>query len=582
MSVLDARDVVQWPGGDNASDTVIAGVHLNKTALEFWNYTLFSNGTLSNGSSGWCELVFSPYQPKYVFTNGSFVNSTSCYSPVNPISTRGYISIALAVLYGLCLMFTLIVLTKHGRMYLPTEKRFRPVGRRWQFYWMCWMCATGFVSVIMNIDVDRYYLPQAPIVVTAFFWMLLNWGTLACVWEAVRHWGSWMERQYIDPDPFALRMDDRRAKIEFYAPLFFYLFLWLDFFMVIPRNWGNIELQRTPEQEEDDAAPSATDARFKAAAFLLFVCWLTIAFHIRHSIKHYRERNRGYLNRAIGLIRFTPYRFQLIVPIALWVVAFQALSAWKFDYSVFNVDGDYVSIFVGGYAPSLLIMFVQIVAGFINPNEDKELIRQRRLRGAAADRELGIVKKPAWWRRVNGHVPEGESVLDRIARNVREVGGGRATATNIDRSMENRTREAGAGNATSSDVEMGQLARTPSTTAGANAGARPSPYTGRSEARRSERAMQNAAGVLFPSADNPAQALERLSYITADGPPPPPYQGQQDRGRQVAGSNNDSNDSNDSNASVRPRPSTATRSASANTTNSISSPPQQIRSMLDV
>lgn len=579
MPFFDTRDVLQWPGGDNASDTIIAGIHLNKTALQHWNYTLYSNGTMSNGSNGWCELTFSPYQPKYVFANGSFTNGTSCYSPVNTISTRGFISIALAVLYGLCLMFTLIVLTKHGRMYLPTEKRFRPVGRRWQYYWMCWMCATGFISVIMNIDVDRYYLPQAPIVVTAFFWMLLNWGTLACVWEAVRHWGSWMERQYIDPDPFALRMDDKRAKIEFWAPLFFYLFLWLDFFMVIPRNWGNIELQRTPEQEKDEAGPSATDARFKAAAFLLFICWLTIVFHVRHSIQHYRERNRGYLNRAIGLVRFTPYRFQLIVPIALWVVAFQALSAFKFEYSVFNVDGDYVSIFVGGYAPGLLIMFIQIVAGFINPNEDKELIRQRRLRGAAADRELGLTRKPAWWRRVNGHVPESETMLDRITRNVREVGG----RVNIDRTIGNRARDAeeGAGNANAtaaatSEVEMSQMARSPTT---AGAGARPTSYTGRSDARRSERAMQNAAGVLFPSAENPALAVERLSYITGEGPPPPPYQGG-DRGRQQQGAAAGSNSNNI--ASVRPRPATAARSASANTTDSLGSPPQQVRSMLDV
>jgi hypothetical protein len=47
------------------------------------------------------------------------------------------------------------------------------------------------------------------------------------VWEAVRHWGSWMERQFIDPDPFVLREDDKRAQVELYVPLIFYLFLWL-------------------------------------------------------------------------------------------------------------------------------------------------------------------------------------------------------------------------------------------------------------------------------------------------------------------------------------------------------------------
>ena len=39
--------------------------------------------------------------------------------------------------------------------------------------------------------------------------------------------GSWQERQLHDVDPFALRQDDRRSKVEFYLPLIFYLFAWL-------------------------------------------------------------------------------------------------------------------------------------------------------------------------------------------------------------------------------------------------------------------------------------------------------------------------------------------------------------------
>lgn len=569
MPIIDARDIVSWPGGDNASDTVIGAVHFNLTALEHWNYTLYSNGTMSNGSYGWCLLTFPPYEPSYVFANGSFVNMTSCYSPVGGIGTRASIGIALAAVYGVALMFTLLNLAKHGRMYLPTEKRFRPVGRRWQWYWMSAMSAVGFISLIVNIDVDRYYLPQIPIVITAFFWMLLNLCTMACVWEAVRHWGSWMERQYIDPDPFALAMDDKRAQFEFWVPLFFYLFWWLDFFLVVPRNWGNIELQRTPEQTELKAATSATDGRFKAAAFMLLVCWLTIAFHLRHSIKHYRERNRGIFNKAIGLVRFTPYRFQLIVPIALSVVAFQALSAWEFQYGVFDVTGNRISMFVGGYVPALLIMVVQIIAGFVNPNEDKELIRQRRVRGAAADRELGIVKKPAWWKR-----RDNETMRERIARNVREVGGGRATAANIDRSMDTRLRET---DATNANIEMGQMSPTSAVTTTQSRQPLATPYSGRSDNRRSERTVNHAAGILFPNSESVSMTqTQRLSYLMSDGPPPPPYEGAAlgPRGRSRSQASNE--------AEAATRPVTAERSHSANTTNSVAGPPQQIRSMLDV
>ncbi|KUI59505.1 hypothetical protein VP1G_06746 [Cytospora mali] len=576
MSIFDARDLISWPGGDNSTDTDIGGIHFNLTALERWNYTLYSNNTLSNGSK--CFLTFEPYVPKYVFANGTFINTTSCYSPINPLTARGYTSIGLAVVYGFCLMFTLICLGKHGRMYLPTEKRFRPVGRRWQWYWQIAMCATGFISLLTNIDVDRYYLPEIPIVLTSFFWFLMNLCTIACVWEAVRHWGSWQERQYVDPDPFALSMDDKRAKFEFFVPLFFYMWWWLDFFLVIPRNWGNIELQRSVEQTMVRAVPGATDNRFKSAAFILFMGWLTCAYHLRHSIKHYKERNRGIINRAVGLIKFTPYRFLLIIPISLFVVAFQAITVWKFEWSIMNVHGNRFSIFVGGYGPAVLIMLIQIIAGFINPNEDKELIRQRRMRGAENDRELGIVAKPAWWSRLNGDHTN-ESMRDRITRNVRELGGGRATAKNIDESVEVRTRNAepssGAGG-----IEMSQMRGTTSNAGGAGA-TRPGAGNvsfGMNDRRRSERTVETVAGLLFPNGGNAQAFTERVTYLSSDGPPPPYPEGQQhfqDRGRPRSDESTGGNN-------LSARPTTAGRSASANTTNSITSPPQQVKSMLDV
>jgi hypothetical protein len=81
--------------------------------------------------------------------------------------------------------------------------------------------------LFINVDVDRYRVQELPITVTVFFYYLLCWGTVALVWEAVRHWGSWLQRQFVDPDPFVLNDDDRRAKIEFYLPLWFYFWLWL-------------------------------------------------------------------------------------------------------------------------------------------------------------------------------------------------------------------------------------------------------------------------------------------------------------------------------------------------------------------
>ncbi|OAA59766.1 hypothetical protein SPI_05964 [Niveomyces insectorum RCEF 264] len=455
MPLFDVRDLVAFPGGNNASDTVIGDVHFNLTALEHWNYTLYSNGTLSNGSR--CYLTFAPYTPTLVYANGSFINATSCYSPIKSIGVRAEAGIAFAVAFGVALVLSLVCLSKHGRLFLPAEKRFWPIGRRWQWYWALIACAAAVISLFMTIDVDRYYLSELPIVLTAFFWYLLQMATLAVVWEAVRHWGSWSERQYIDPNPFVLALNDNRALFEFFVPLVFYLFLWLNFFLVVPRSWSGIEKQRSPDQTAAIAAPHATDSRLKAAAFMLLVAWVVTVVSLRHSIQHYMPRNRGVFNRLVGLFRGVPLRFALLLPLSLAMIAYQALCAWKFEWSVLNVTGDRLAIYLGGYAPSLLILLVQLLYGWLAPNEDRELIRQRRVRGAETDRELGIVQKPAWWRRVNGDfIPEGGSMRDRIARNVREIGGGTATTRNIDRALETRAREAAEAEA----LEMNALGRT--------------------------------------------------------------------------------------------------------------------------
>lgn len=216
----------------------------------------------------------------------------------------------------------------------------------------------------------------------------------------------------------------------------------------------------------------------------------------------------------------------------------------------------------------MIILLVQIIAGLVNPNEDKELIRQRRVRGAEHDRELGIAQKPAWWKR-NEH----ETMRERIARNVREVGGGRATATNIEGMIENRTREV----APASNIEMGEMANPVST-----AGTRPAvtPLAGTSSRIRSDLTMQQVAGLLFPGAENtgmtPERLSERTSYLSESGPPPPPYTGihgqQRGRPRSIETVGN----------GAPHRPTTAERSASATTTHSVAGPPQQIKSMLDV
>jgi hypothetical protein len=160
--------------------------HLNDTTLRHWNYTFYDgNATLSNGSS--CYVAFGQHLPHY-FSNGTFVNSTSCYNPINPIKTRGILGLVFGSLFALTILFTTINLRKHGKGYLPPEQRWKAVSRRWQWYWMLFVAACGMASTFAAVDVDRDYILNLPMTLQCFFLTLITPGLNAAVWEGVRHW----------------------------------------------------------------------------------------------------------------------------------------------------------------------------------------------------------------------------------------------------------------------------------------------------------------------------------------------------------------------------------------------------------
>ncbi|KAF4121623.1 Protein of unknown function (DUF2434) [Geosmithia morbida] len=579
---MDARDVISFPAGDNDTDTIFGSTHFNLTTLVHFNYTVYSNGTLSNNSK--CYLTYEPYVPALLFPNGTFVNGTGCYNGINPIGDRGRTGIGMAAAFGVCLVLLLTCLAKHGPQHLPREKRFAPLGRRWQWYWGLFVCSCALVSLFLNIDVDRYKVQQLPIIVTTFFYYLMCMGSMALVWEAVRHWGSWMERQYIDPNPFVLRDDDRRSKIEFWLPLWCYLLIWMNFFMIIPRSWKFAQMQRSPEQEAAIAEPGATGIRFKIAAFFLFGAWLTTVFSMSHSINHYKPRKSGLFNRLIGLFRDIPLRFALLLPLSLGMIAYQALIAFQYRFSVMRADGPIPIIYGWGYGTQLAILVVQILYGWSSPNEDKELMRQRRVRGEMLDRELGIIHRPAWWRRVKGEHLVG-TVRDKLARNVNEVGQGRSLGRRAESDMERDIRQNMERNAAYIELDSyDETSRYQGNSKGHNPrvdragvrgmGTRTSSISASNLDPESERVVNIASSLLFPDPEEverrereaEEERRRRLEYITSDGPPPA-YE-DDSRGRSASSRSGDR--------------ATGERSNSTGTTNSINAPATQIRSMLDI
>ncbi|KAF3199244.1 hypothetical protein TWF679_001572 [Orbilia oligospora] len=204
----------------------------NATILKQYGYVIYPNNTISNYSS--CVLAFGGYIPT-VIGNGSWYNSTGCDTPVRPIRTRGIVGIVAAIIFGVLLVLSLVALNKHGKSFLPAEKRFRLVGRRWPWVWVL-----GTAAIFHFI----FYLVTLP-------------ACLSAIWEMTRNWASFEERKGVDEDFTRYRQDDLRSKIEFYEPLLFYLFNFLSFFLSILRAWNPIARSNVNV---------ITDGRFQASS----------------------------------------------------------------------------------------------------------------------------------------------------------------------------------------------------------------------------------------------------------------------------------------------------------------------------
>jgi hypothetical protein len=190
--------------GDNSTDDASLflilpnGARLHRGALAAFNYTLYAgNGTLSNASR--CYLAFGRSVPT-LLANGSVVdtpgaNGTNggnivawCYAPHRRVRARGALGIACAALFAASLVATLVNLRRHGRRWLPAQRRFGALGRRAAWYWLLVVGAGGMAGTLAAIDVDRDYLPALSLILQGFFFFMGVPALLAALWESVRHW----------------------------------------------------------------------------------------------------------------------------------------------------------------------------------------------------------------------------------------------------------------------------------------------------------------------------------------------------------------------------------------------------------
>ena len=254
--------------------------------------------------------------------------------------------------------------------------------------------------------------------------------------------GSWQERQIYDRDLQVLAAASSRERQEFYLPLVFYLFAFLNFFMTVPRRWTAIERQRSFDQQESNAKPAATDWRFKAGSFLAVACLLIICYSLGHSIYRYKKPPTSRLRLGI-FFYLTSAPSKLIVAIILATIRVGYGVASSFVWSIsplkYNVSSGW--LYGLGYGPILLILIAFNIYGYMDPNEDKALIQQRTERNHAINAQLGIDprrKKPSWWRKSkpdlgNVSATEPNSILRSLGT---EIGGGKPTHRNFERYVE--------------------------------------------------------------------------------------------------------------------------------------------------
>lgn len=204
--------------------------------------------------------------------------------------------------------------------------------------------------------------------------------------------------------------------------------------MVIPRRWTAIQYQRSPEEANTLARSSGTDSRFKAGSFLALLAWCTICYSLRHSIHHYKPRNRGSWNSFRGFFRYCPWKFQLVVPLLLIEIGYAIASSFIWTISPFKFDGNPAWLYGFGIAPALLIILIFEIFGILEPNEDRALIKQRAERGQAADSALGIRHKPNWWSSLSAN--QHRTNEQRLQALTTEIGGGQPTTGDVERNIE--------------------------------------------------------------------------------------------------------------------------------------------------
>lgn len=126
----------------------------------------------------------------------------------------------------------------------------------------------------------------------------------------------------------------------------------------------------------------ATDPRFRASSIFALIAFFVILASVINSIYYYPPVSRR-----------VPFKVPLCLALVFVRIGYNIACAWDFGISPLKHTSDPAYIYVLGYLPILLIMVVQVWAGYREPNDDNRIKVLRRQRDLIMDQELGIKKK---------------------------------------------------------------------------------------------------------------------------------------------------------------------------------------------
>lgn len=328
----------------------------NKTTLDFYNYTLYDNGTLSNGTK--CYLSFGEFHP-ILYDNGTFENQTSCDYPLYAIKSRGAVGMAWSIILILLLPVTLFCLSKHGRAYTHEKKQYRRFSRKWQWYWLLVLQALGGIAGFFSIDLDRDYIQGSSLTSYSAIYCATLPVSLATAWELTRHWGSFEERKNEDADPFIYSGTyTERTRAHWLMALSFYVAGFINFLLTVLRNWNKLK---------GDQASRAVDVRWKVGGIFAIIAWLIIILQILLCRTYFRVWN-------------LPFVIPAVLFCVLILIAFNLSFMWNFPYSPFNVHSNIPYVAIMGYLPVLAIVVLMNMSGLVRENEDRVILALRKER----------------------------------------------------------------------------------------------------------------------------------------------------------------------------------------------------------